>query len=274
MSVLNDKIHHIFINLSSLLSQFKKNICAKNFAELPIKIDKIIIGDNKISSYIDGSIQHITESDLKGLTSIKYKTFYMHYKQLESVVMGDNITSIELNAFSHCDNLVSVTIGNNVTSIRNYAFEYCKKLKNVIIPDNVTTLGSYAFSRCDNLASVVIGNGVTSIDERTFSYCSSLTNVIIGSGVISIGDAAFKWCTSLASIVIPCGVTSIDKEVFNECQVLTNIYLNSTTPPSLGNANAIPTWTTIHVPVGSGDAYKNATNWSYHSARIVEDIEL
>ena len=85
----------------------------------------------------------------------------------------------------------------------------------------------------------------------TFAYCTSLTSAVIGNSVASIGEYAFEACTSL-----------------------TDIYVNPTTPPSLGDTFAIPHLCTIHVPIGSGDAYKSATNWSSIAYRIVEDIEI
>jgi hypothetical protein len=50
----------------------------------------------------------------------------------------------------------------------------------------------------------------------------------------------------------------------------------STTPPVLGYHNVFENCPaiTIHVPIGSGDAYKAATNWSGHANNIIEDIEI
>jgi hypothetical protein len=57
------------------------------------------------------------------------------------------------------------------------------------------------------------------------------------------------------------------------CKNLKNIYLKSTTPPTLGYNNHFGgSSATIHVPIGSGDAYRSATNWSQFADDIVEDI--
>ena len=113
--------------------------------------------------------------------------------------------------------------------------------------------------------------GITQIGSCAFYECASIISVTIPSGVISIGNSAFNSCANLTSITIGNDVTSIGEWVFYNCPSLTNIYLTSTTPPSLGNIYAIPIGTTtIHVPVGSGGAYKSATNWSSLAGQIVE----
>lgn len=92
--------------------------------------------------------------------------------------------------------------------------------------------------------------------------------------VTTIGDYAFYSCEELENVTISDKIVSIGTSAFGNCTQLNDIYLKSITPPTLDNLNSIPTTTTIHVPVGSGEAYKTATNWSYHATRIVEDPEL
>lgn len=117
-------------------------------------------------------------------------------------------------------------------------------------------------------------NGIESIKREVFCDCKNLTNLIIPNNIISIGFCSFEGCSNLISATIPNSVTNIGGRAFNRCSKLADIYLYPITPPTLGSTNAIPTTTTIHVPIGSGDAYKNATNWSSHADKIVEDIEI
>ena len=114
---------------------------------------------------------------------------------------------------------------------------------------------------------------VTNICTSAFHNCHNLTSVTIPNSVTSIGDNAFEGCLSLESVTIGSGVTSMGDYAFYACNSLTDIYLRSTMPPTLRDIYAISTATTaIHVPVGSGDAYKTATNWSSFADIIVEDI--
>ena len=57
----------------------------------------------------------------------------------------------------------SVRIGNSVTSIGDFVFQYCYSLASVTIPSSVTSIGTNAFYNCYSLASITIPSGVTSI---------------------------------------------------------------------------------------------------------------
>ena len=158
MTIFENKLQYIYEKLFALASQFKK-ICAYRITDIPVQIDRIVIGQDKLKINTDQSVEYeINEDDLK------------------------YINRIPIQFFRDCSNLITVTI-----------------------PDNVIEIVRGAFYKCINL---------------------------------------------------------------------TDMYLYSTIPPTLGSTDTIPTTTTIHVPIGSGDAYKNATNWSSFADKIVEDIEI
>ena len=141
--------------------------------------------------------------------------------------------------------------------------------------DSVTTIGNYVFRDCNNLTSVTIPDSVTSIGNYAFYYCNNLTSITIPNSITTIGDSAFSYCNSLTSLTIPDSVETIDEQAFRFCRSLTDMYMYPTIPPILGDTYAISDYTTtIHVPIGCGDAYKNATNWSSFADKIVEDIEI
>ena len=239
------------------------------------------------------SLTSITIPD--GVTSIGSSMFYNCYS-LTSITIPDGVTSIDSNAFYYCYSLTSITIPDSVTSIGGNAFYYCCSLTSFTIPDGVTSIGSNAFNSCCSLTSITIPDGVTSIDGNVFQYCYSLTSITIpddvtsiGSNVFqscnsltsitipddvtSIGNTAFNNCYSLTSITIPDGVTSIGNNTFNSCYSLKNIIMESSTPPTLSDANAFGNLMSdysIIVPAGSRSTYTSASNWSSLASHIVE----
>jgi len=162
------------------------------------------------------------------------------------VIIPNDVTSINVSAFSDCENLTSIIIHDNVTSIGDVAFANCKNLKSITISDSITSIGEYAFYGTPWLeeqrkinplviingklidgysceGDVIIPNSVTSIGIEAFSNCKSLTSITIPDSVTSIGDYAFSGCENLTSVIIPDSITSIGYSVFSRCIDLTSI---------------------------------------------------
>ena len=161
-------------------------------------------------------------------------------------------------------------------SISNSLLNWYKKLKQILENSNIA-LTNRGLSRVNNLYQISAELGRINHINR-LPYIISKEIIMITEDdlgdVTTINNYAFFDCSNLQSVTIPDSVTYIGYYAFDNCSSLTNIYLNPTIPPSLYNRNAIPTTTIIHVPMGSGNSYKSATNWSYHSDRIVEDIVI
>ena len=286
MNIIENKLQNIYHQLLSLLPLFK-NICVKKINSLPNQINKIIIGENKVSSYVGKTIKNLTEDDLAGATTINSHSFY-DCTNLNEVTIPDSVTSIKSSAFKNCTNLKSITIPDSVTSVDSYAFEDCTGLTSITIPDSVTSISYCVLDGCTSLESITIPFIGTSIRDNIYlgflfgatSYRNhdrkvpaSLKEVIISNQCLEIG-LGFSGCQNLKSITIGSSVTRMVGNAFTSCGV-TNLYMLPTTPPVFGeNKPTLPTYTTIHVPIGSGEAYKSATNWSLFADRIVEDIEL
>jgi len=230
-------------------------------------------------------------------TSIGHHAFYI-CSGLTSITIPTSVTSIGDIAFAYCSGLTSVTIPSSVISIGDYAFYDCSGLTSVTIPTSITSIGSNVFSECSGLTSVTIPTSVTSIGYEAFEYCTGLTSVtistsvtsigdwafekcrgltsvIIPSSVISIGAAAFCYCSGLTSVTIPTSVTSIGYCAFS-CIGLTSIYAYNTVPVDLSSSPGVfdyvnKTICTLHVPIGSKDAYKAAAQWQDFT-NIVEDL--
>lgn len=151
-----------------------------------------------------------------------------------------------------------------------------RKIKQILNDSNVALVNK-GLNAVNNLSEIPssIAN-IESINKLTYVLSGEIIEVDENDldGVSTIGDYVFSNCTKLKNITIPDSVTTIGKGAFDSCGNLTDIYLKPTTPPTLKNRYAIPDTTIIHVLVDSGDAYRNATNWSYYAARIIEDLEI
>ncbi len=178
--------------------------------------------------------------------------------EINSVVIGDSVTSIGECAFAYCYYLKSATIGKSVESIGVYAFFDCEALEQIVIPDSVKEIGMDSFSNCLSLKSVTIGSGLETVDSYAFDYCPSLESITVSplnntfhssgnclietetktlikggsTGVIPsdgsvevIGNSAFYGCTVLESITIPNTILEIDEYAFGDCESLKDVII-------------------------------------------------
>lgn len=186
------------------------------------------------------------EGVMDNYTSSSAIPWYDYRGDITALIIGDDVTSIGVSAFSFCEYLTDVTIGKNVVTISDYAFYNCSSLTDIFIPDSVTSINEGSFCNCTALASVIMGNGVTSIGygafqscaslsavtipdsvttlaDQAFYNCTNLTSLTIGSGISAIGNLAFQYCKKLASVSIPEGVTTIGRQAFCYCYGLTTL---------------------------------------------------
>ena len=219
-------------------------------------------------------------------------------------------------AFSDGSNINSVELGNNITSIGSYAFKGCASFEEIKIRPAITEIGNSAFSNCTNLKkfiiedsdvelklgarivescqldSVYIGRNInyptsksegyspfysnttlravkitdkeTEISENEFYGCTNLQRVIIGDGVTSIGNWAFSGCSSLKFFTFGSEVKTIGQEAFSDCTAVTEITSRAIEPPTCGAQalDDINKWDCkLYVPKGYLASYQAAEQW-------------
>lgn len=183
-----------------------------------------------IDCVYDGS-----SSEINIAPSVIYKGVSMKVQNVQPYTFYNNQNIKKLNyniagsigkyICNGCTNLQTVVIGQNVTSVEEYAFNGCTKLEDVVLSDSVGKVGQYAFSGCTGLKSVVIGDGVKNIGYSAFSDCSEMESINIGKGTETIDQYAFQNCSKLSSIRIPGAVNNINSYAFSGCKGLKNVIM-------------------------------------------------
>ena len=112
----------------------------------------------------------------------------------------DDFTSLTQPWAKYRKEIQTIVIGEDVANIGASAFIYCSNLTSVQILEGITSLGAFAFEGCTSLREVEIPNSVTVIGECAFNWCAALENIEIPSSVTSIGYCAFGNCTALESV--------------------------------------------------------------------------
>lgn len=188
---------------------------------------------------------------------------------LTSVIIPNSVTSIGNQSFERCISLTELSLGNSVETIGGIAFEGCSGLTSVKIPESVKDIRHGAFAGCSGLTSITIPNSLNTIGEGIFGNCSGLTSIIIPNSVTTISGGAFYGCSGLTSITIPNSVTSIGVSAFQGCSALTSV-VSLIEEPFVIDGKVSETGTfdldifnnvTLYVPVGTIDKYKSTEGW-------------
>lgn len=181
--------------------------------------------------------------------------------KLKSVIIGNNVTSINEELFCGCDSLATITIGNNVKSIHKNAFSYCDSLTSITIPKNVESIDSYAFYNCSSLKYLYIEDSKTYLtgdDRKQFDNCP-IEDLYLGRNTMDI-DINLN---NIKSLTIGNPVTNVDKYgTFNSS--LETITLMCSNPPVIArecflSSNYVNS--VVYVPQGTLAAYQVADVW-------------
>ena len=170
--------------------------------------------------YIPASLKSVTVTG----GEIGYGAF-SEFKNLTSVVLGEDINSIGIRAFQNCTGLTELTLPSGITTIETGTFQNCASLTEIELPAGVTTIGKDAFNGCAGLTEILIPDTVAGIGDYAFSGCSSLKAFTIPKGVSRIGEYVFQDCSDLTGIEIPADVTEIGTYAFQNCTGLTEMVI-------------------------------------------------
>ena len=195
---------------------------------------------------------------------------------LTSIEIPGSVTSIGGMAFDGCSNLTSIVIPNSVTSIGDAAFQFCSSLTSATLPNSITAIDDLVFSHT-GLTRIAIPESVTSIGKNAFQHCNNLESVTFPNSISTIAERAFAYCSLLTSIEIPYLVTFIGNEAFYCCTELTDVYSHIINLSGVTMGNSIFTLypddysgRTLHVPVGTANAYQSDERWYPYFGSIVE----
>ena len=126
--------------------------------------------------------------DLTGRTEVKGKEFCEN-KKIKKVIIGPNLTSLEIWAFLKCENLEEIDFSNSIFKEIPYrCFSNCKSLKELDFSNtNIEILRDGSFSLCENLEEIDFFNSIlTEIPSYCFWNCKSLKELDFSNTNIEI----------------------------------------------------------------------------------------
>ncbi|MDE6781534.1 MAG: leucine-rich repeat domain-containing protein, partial [Ruminococcus sp.] len=129
-------------------------------------------------------------------------------------------------------NLKTLMVSDNITSIGKYAFRNCENLTSVSLPTNLKTLGSGCFwykyenlGEVNGLTSIAIPNSVTEIEDGAL-WGSAITSLTIPPSVETVGRSVCQGCINLETVRYEGSI--IGEHMFNLCAGLKNFTIAKT----------------------------------------------
>ncbi len=238
--------------------------------------------------------------------SVKHpgRSLFYSCSKLRKAELGEGIEEIPTMMFAFCSQLRSINFPSTLKGIGNGAFEACSLTKAelpegleyvgdmvfennkltgaVSVPNSVKSIGAYAYAFNNNMTSFTCGTGLKRIERLGICAGEKLATVKLNEGLEFIGEQAL--CNlALTEITIPSTVDTVEKGAFENNPLIGDFYLRPAVPPVTTGDIVLPNTqfngiiihpyqeSTLHVPVGAVEAYRNAPIWGKFT-EIVGDI--
>jgi len=202
-------------------------------ARLSVEVKSEFIIENRTLVAYKGKGGDVVIPDDEGIMKIGSYAFSHFFLDNEKYVEKDENGYYDIDEKKRPlgnDTITSVVIPENVDTIEKYAFYNCSKLTKVTLPESCETINESAFENCKALESVNFKD-VNIISDRAFFGCESLTCSDLGgvdlTGVYTIGDYAFSE-TALEKVTLTY-LSRVGVGIFAECKSLTTVELGKRT---------------------------------------------
>ena len=160
--------------------------------------------------------------------------FFRYCTSLQSVTIGDGITTIGESTFEGCSSLRSIALPSTITNIGKAAFKDDKYIEEIHFPDQGKF---FTINYGDNNAKpIYVSNAIRLYDNKgeihdllitdsytdhiipdyAFKNCIGLESVEIAENVTTIGEGTFSGCKNLKSVSLPSTITTIGKNAFKD----------------------------------------------------------
>lgn len=240
---------------------------------------------NKDWNYIKGSLSALKELDLSETDAkVVPEQALQEHQRITVIHLPSTVTTISSSAFYNCNQLTTVDGCEHVKDIQNGAFTACSKLSNFPFGNELQSIDD-CFVDCTSLpeklvlpasvysigwASTFRGSSVREFDLSQCHLTQDISQWIFGAatsvllpeyGSYRVDLKTFEG-SEITELSIPACVTYLG-EYFVPA-TLERVYARSVTPIQ-ANASAfsnVGSTCVLYVPVGSINAYAEATGWS------------
>ena len=183
---------------------------------------------------------------------------------VQNYVIPEGVKVVE-NAFAGCSTLSSVTLSNSVTTL-NGSFNSCSQLKSIIYsnPSSLKVIGISTFVAC-GLEEFVAPESLERLEFDAFVSCNRLKKISLEKSKIVELFSGFTNLSMLEELRLPRTLEYIVASAsFENCLSMRRILVYNPNPAVVNGEfeGSIYNNTTLFVPRGSLEVYRNAPGWN------------
>lgn len=132
-----------------------------------------------------------------------------------SVYLGDNVVTVQQDAFNGSASLKSITTGAALKLINHRGFQNCSSLDTVNWAEDgvIQEIGQSCFLGTA-FTEIVLPASITKLNSSVFNGCANLVSCKILGEVTTIWGGSFQCCLKLRELWLPATITTIESLAF------------------------------------------------------------
>ncbi|MDE6769744.1 MAG: leucine-rich repeat domain-containing protein [Muribaculaceae bacterium] len=177
----------------------------------------------------------------RDITGDKWNDYFTSNKQLEKVVLGDEVTTLPNRMFYYCKSIKEITFGDHIKTVKNDAFTKCDNLKRVncksidewaeinfeSTSSNPLTNGADLFVDDQLVTDIVFSDNISAIGDNAFICYKPLKSVTLSKSITSVGEQAFFGCENLEKVSIEANSINYGYGAFLRCENIREVYCDN-----------------------------------------------
>lgn len=193
-------------------------------------------GDQLTWSY-NSSTQTLTITGSGTVTSASWESLYP--RQFIRGLSFSGVTGVADGLFSGYPALESVNLGEKLTTLGQNTFSSCTSLKKLTLPASLTDIGDGSFCSCTALSKISSMSSSFTVMDDALLLDEAKSRLIACAGAWSggtltlptqltrIAPKACRGVSGLTKLILPPALVSLGAESFAECENLSEIYARS-----------------------------------------------
>ena len=209
------------------------------------------------------------------LEKLKKEVGYITNKNIKTLNIGSNVTSISERGFHGCSYLSGeLVFPNSIIKIGKSSFTNCTSLKKIVFEcDILSVIEEYSFACCGFTGSISLPPNVITIEMGAFFMCSEIVNVYFGQKIVEIKKDAFKKCSKLTGqLFFHPSLTKIVYWAFDCCPNIKDVDLSKCDNMKIIESNAFYGCTNLRkltIPNSIDKIYEHAFGDCYNLDELV-----